>query len=287
MSQINPQAPEAEAAAIARIVHQSVDRTVSQSKVDEALNGSGILVFQDKNVLDLREYLPLPVRKAASVRLVECASFVEYVNAHKIEGQTHIFGQIDTNGGRFTATIDYHHIGATGVAARRAHTASLALEFTPQWKTWVGKNRLEMGPEEFSEFIRDNAVDIVSPDAGTLADMCLNLEANKSVSYRSVRNLKTGGIKLEYDENVEMRGGPANVARNSMDVPDSFTLGIVPFVGAHGVSQECKLRFRLRGSDLKFFFVLDAPHKNIEYVTQYARNEIEEKTGLKVYLGSA
>lgn len=275
-----------EAAAIAAIVRDSVNRVVPTAVVAEALDGSGILVFQDQEVVDLRSYRATPDRKRGVVHLQDTPSFVKYINAHKIPGKTHVFGKIDDKGGSFRAVLDYHEVGGSGAPSWATHIALLTLAFTPQWATWVKSNRVEMSPDVFSEFIRDNGTDIVSPSAGELADMCLSLEATKSGSFKSAMNLKSGSVKIAYEEVVELRGGPANTAQQSLEIPDTFTLGIVPFVGAAGVSQTCKIRFRLRGSDLKLFYVMEAPHKNIDTATQLAREAIEEGTQLTVYLGS-
>jgi uncharacterized protein YfdQ (DUF2303 family) len=85
---------------------------------------------------------------------------------------------------------------------------------------------------------------------------------------------------LEYVEQVEVQGTTSRRDDN-FKVPDKFTLGIVPFVGALGIEIDARLRFRI-GNDgkLSFAYVLNRPFKVIRDAFLLARGEIEEKTGI-------
>lgn len=259
------------------------------------LVGQQALLTHLGQIVPLEKYQPAPSRKRASVGVSETASFIDYVNRHKQPGQTHLFGQANENGGSVTAIIDYHGINwnaessaLTGAGpAWGEHQATLTLVPSPEWVRWVQKNGHYTTQEQFAEFIEDNLTDIIQPDAATILEMAQGLQGKKTVQFKSGKNLKDGTIKLEYVETIDVTG-TASRRDDAMQVPNKFTLYLVPFVGALGVSIEARLRFRIgQNGALTFAYILDRPYKVIETAFQLARTEIEEKTAIKVVLGSA
>lgn len=252
-----------------------------------------VLLHQDGKISSLERYADNPRRKRAKVSIYETNSFIDYVNRHKIAGSTHLFGQATELGGSFSATFDYHGAerGAsptpTPAAGWGEHTATLSLETTPEWRRWVGNNAKLLTQEQFAEFIEDNQLDIIEPAAAEILDMAQLLTGKKTVNFKGGKNLKNGSIQLEYTETIEVTGGATSRRDDAMIVPDKFKLGLVPFVGASGVEIEARLRFRIGDSGkLSFAYILNRPYKVIEAAFQFARDEIEDKTGIKVLLGS-
>ena len=72
-----------------------------------------------------------------------------------------------------------------------------------------------------------------------------------------------------------------------MDVPDTFVLGIVPFVGGDGVEIEAQLRFRITDRKLTFTYVLLQPHKHVEAAVNAARARVEAELGFVYYGGGS
>lgn len=252
-------------------------------------------------------HLDNPRRKRAKVSLVETLSFINYVNAHKIAGTTHLFGRATERGAGFTAVLDYHDVeqtpvknapadgseptvsGGTGkvLAHFGEHVATLELVVTPEWSRWVDHNSKLMPQEQFAEFIEENLNDIVHPHAADVLEMAQGLQGRRDVAFKSGKNLRDGAINLEYTETITLQG-TTNRRDDSFRMPDKMTLGIVPFVGASGIEIEARIRFRIDASGKLFFaYVLNRPYKVIEEAFTLARSEIEERTGIDVALGSA
>ncbi len=254
------------------------------------VSSTGLLVFPDKTIRSLEAFAHMPKRKRAGVSLYEAKSFIDYIKAHKVSESTHLFGMANELGGSFTAVIDYHQkIGATtdqvGQAGWGDHRAVLNLCTTPEWKRWVESNGKAMTQEAFAEFLEDNVTDIINPDGATLIEIAQLLVGKKGATFRSGKNLKTGAIDFQYSEQIEAQAGRRD---DTMQVPDRFTLGICPFVGAHGVEVSVRLRFRISDSGkLTFIYLLDRPHKIIEAAFNATRAEIETATELSVHLGTA
>jgi uncharacterized protein YfdQ (DUF2303 family) len=261
----------------------------SQKPTTQDIGAVTALVYPDKTVKSLEYLDDEPRRKRASVLLYETASFIDYINRHKLSLQTHVFGKATELGGEFSAVLDYHKDEAAAGDEFRAawgeHKATLKLETTPEWNRWIGYNGKLLTQEQFAEFIEDNLNDIIRPDGATVLEVAQGLQGRKNVAFKSGKNLRDGAITLEYVESIEVNGSTSR--RDDMfRVPDKFTLGIVPFVGAHGVEIDARLRFRI-GNDgkLSFAYVLNRPFKVVEDAFLLARGEIEEKTGIRVMLG--
>lgn len=255
------------------------------------------------------KYQANPKRKRAQVSLYEAASFINYVNRHKIDYCTHLFGKATELGGTFTAIIDYHdEENSKKKAASEAtdtekdspelydkivnanwgeHVVQLKLETTPEWRRWVENDKKLMPQETFLEFLEENQNDIIAPDQASVLETIQLLQGTKSVAFKGGKNLKTGAIALQYVETIDIRGQASNQERVS-EVPDKLRLGIVPFIGANGVEIDARLRFRI-GPDgkLSFAYLLNRPYQIIEEAFGHARQDIEAAVGLPVMLGAA
>ena len=243
------------------------------------------LVFPDKTIKSLEPLRDHPRRKRASVAVMETKSFVDYVKTHKEKGRTTLFGVCKPSEAEIVAFIDYHGEGAGGDPNWGDHTATLIFEISPAWKRWIDADRKVFTQTDFAEFLEDNLLDIVQPPAADLLEVAQLLTGKKGVTFKSGRNLRNGAIDFEYTEQIEAGGGRRD---EKLKVPDSFTIGVIPFGGADGVEVTARLRFRISDSGkLSFFFILNRPDKVLETAFASARATIETETGLPVHMGRA
>lgn len=256
----------------------------------------GVAIFPNGNKVNLDDerFDEFPKRKRAAVALWETASFIAYLNSHKLSGKTALFGKATEAGGSFAAIIDYHEDNIAGSipdnskAGWGEHVVGLELVTTPEWRRWTENNARYMPQEAFAEFIEDNQTDILSPDAGTLLDVAQFLSGKKSVTFKSGKKLSTGAIAFEYTEEIETTNGASGRTNGGASIPDKLTLGIVPFIGANGVHIDARLRFRISDNGkLTFAYLLNRPYQIIQDAFSLARAEIENATGLKAHIGSA
>jgi uncharacterized protein YfdQ (DUF2303 family) len=280
----------------------AVAREAEANKGPRSINfdDGKFLLLPNGSLVAMEKHQSYPRRKRATVGLYEARSFIDYVNLHKHPGATAVFGKATELGGSFTAVLDYHGANLNvpqegekpgqfneGIPNWGDHKVTFTLETTPEWARWVANSNKLMPQEQFAEFIEENMADIVAPAAGDILDMAQGLVGRKGVQFKTGRNLKDGSIKLEYVENIDVQG---TISRrdDAFKVPDSFRLGIVPFVGSNGVEIDARLRFRI-GTDAKlsFAYLLNRPYRLIEEAFNATRDDIERETGIKVMLGSA
>lgn len=247
--------------------------------------------------ISLESHMAKPLRKRASVTLLDAASLIGYVNKHKAPG-TQILGVANEEGGEFNALLDYH-LSCEEVAAQGnldanparwvEHKAGLKLRTTPEWDRWLGKDGDDLTQSDFAVFIEDNAQDIVVPDSDLRApnsaqmmDIALTLQAKTGIEFSSAKRLQDGQQRLTYNEIIDAKAGPGG----DMAIPAKFYISVPPFVGSARYLVSARLRFRVGGGRVIFKYELERIHKIVEAAFNDQRELIEKDTGLKVLLGS-
>lgn len=212
---------------------------------------------------DLEPTLDIPKRARASVLFTETGSLIEYLAAFADEG-TRVF--CDRTAGAFLAVLDYHKT-EDGGQRWGEHRARLQLQKTVEWKTFLEKNKQVMTQAAFAEFLEDQTPWIVQPSGAELLEIALNLEQSSKVQFKSQVRLADGRRSFTYQDND---------TTNNVKVPEIFELSIAPFDGMDAVSVRARLRFRVDGGALKFFYVLINPEMVERRAVESAVEQIEE-----------
>jgi uncharacterized protein YfdQ (DUF2303 family) len=234
----------AQDAMLARL--QSVPQTI----------GAGIpyvVVPNNYQVRSLEHLLTSPVRTRARAAFVDVESFAAYVSERKTD---RTIVTADENGGSVTAILDYHHERA---AAFGEHIASLKLTPTDEWKAWLGMNGKRVSQHTFAEFLEDNLPDIAEPAGAVVLEVAKSLQIDKKIRFLSSTRLQDGNREFVYEEAQE-----ASASKGTLHVPESFTLGLAPYLGSSKYSLTARLRFRMEEGKLALWYDLLRPHKVVE-----------------------
>jgi uncharacterized protein YfdQ (DUF2303 family) len=223
----------------------------------------------------LEPFQDRPARVRQEIRLMECDSFIEYIKQFRTPA-TRIFFNAETE--TFTAILDYH-AEAPGWCD---HEAAYECQRTEEFKTWLASNRKQMDQVAFARFLEENLSDIVEPAGAELLEIALTLQAKKEVNFSSGVRLSSGQVQFTYDEIV--RG---NSSRNTLAVPEQFTLGIPIHVGGPAYRIPVRLRWRLTEGKVVFWYEVVRPHKFIADALAQIRIQIAEDTGISVLAGIA
>lgn len=234
--------------------------------------GAGIpyvVVPDGFRVQALEHLMVAPVRTRAKAAFDDVESFAAYVEARK-EDRTIVTA--DEKGSSVTAIIDYHHERA---AAFGEHVATLKLTPTDEWAAWQAANGKRMSQHQFAEFIENNLPDIASPTGAEVLEVAKSLAIDKKVAFLSSTRLQDGNREFVYQESQE-----ASAAKGTLRVPETFTLGLAPFLGAAKYSLVARLRYRIEETKLVLWYDLLRPHK----VAEDAFNNVvaQLQTGLKL-----
>lgn len=277
-----------EAAVVAELAKQSVQPLLNP---EQAKAAAPIIVWPNGQRVDsLEKYQATPLRKRATVTVKDPDSFIDYVRRHQEPGTT-LFGDLSTEGASFTAILDYHlpngdpaapdfHGGTPGWAQ---HQCKLVLQHSPEWQAWAAKDGEAFSQAEFAQFLEENRLDIVEPEAGQIIDIAKSLEATTGSKFESAIRLDNGDRKFKYEQQTTAKAGE----RGELTIPEKLKLKLPVFVNGPAFPLEAFFRYRLANGGLVLFYNLIRPHKVIEAAVETAREAIEGETKLQVHHGSA
>jgi len=231
-------------------------------------------------VIDLKEYEPeFPKMVDETVPFLEISSFIKYVNEHKIAA-TRIFAQVNKTPVEFGAIIDYH-AGTENedyTADWCAHRATLTLQESDQFKLWKTYSGKFMTQDDFSEFLKDNRLDVFEPNNAELLDLVLMLEATSD--SRCVGKTRTNeGMVAQYENTTQFNAGKENVP-----VPDTLKIRIPLYVGAEPVELVADFKFRVKDNAIKIGYRLLAIDKVLRDAVTGVRDQVQSRTETQVFI---
>lgn len=226
------------------------------------------LVPGNARIVDLEQFGEAPDRIRQNVKIRDAGDFTRYVNRFKND-ETTVYANIEQT--RFVAVID--HPGKE-TPTWGEHRATYECPLSRSWRVWRGKNGTGMAQAEFAKFIEDNLPDIVEPNASDILTISKTLEAKKSVDFQSSVRLDNGEVQITYNE--EIRG---TAGKGSLQVPDTFKLGIPVFEGGDHYELEARLRYRVNEGRLGMWFDLLRPERLLEDAFTQTLEKIKEELG--------
>ncbi|WP_052362066.1 DUF2303 family protein [Geminisphaera colitermitum] len=277
---MNAQVAQTESAAIAALAHEGLKPELQSI---EGLRAPLLLWPKSEKISSLEEFLKNPIRKKANVIVRDYMSFADYVIKHAEPGTT-VFSKVSEEGGTFTAIIDYHHGNAEhaivapshnaiynpGEARNCSHSCHYICEHTPEWKRWLSQSGAGMSQTTAAQFIEDNIIDIISPEAARMLEVVKTLEATQGVEFKSAVRLENGDRQLHYAHTTTAKSGQ----QGDLEIPDTFKIRIPVFQNGPAYDVDCRFRYRIKDGSLIIFYEVVRPHKIIELALSEARNAI-------------
>lgn len=257
-----------------------IGRTQSEQRL--AGNTPYVVIPNDCKVVELRHLINnedalSPVRKKGIVRVHDAESFVTY---HQLfcDENSRVFA--DETKGQILSILDYH---ATGDNAPRwcQHRLDMTLRHSVEWTTWLAMNGKRVAQEEFANFLEDNAPDVMEPSAAAMLEVARDLSAKTDVDFGSAMRLSDGSVKFKYSEQTK-----ATVGAGEMTVPESFKIAIPVYLGTERISITARLRYRITGGHLTFWFDLLRADAVAREGFLAIRRAIAETLGVAIINGS-
>jgi len=217
-----------------------------------------------------------PIRKKGAVHLGDLASFNVYVADQGSPVDTYIYADPDSR--TLTAVLN-EHVKSQRATGWRDHRAVYKAELSREFTTWMQFNKKPMEQEDFAIFLEDNIADVVEPSGEQLLQIALTLQAKTEVNFSSHKRLDNGQIQFAYSETVDARAGTGMI-----EIPREFTIGLRLFKNGDGYKVRARLKYRLGGGKLKFWYELDRAENAIEDAFQAYVNHAREN-GFTVLIG--
>lgn len=196
-----------------------------------------------------------PNRKKGTVQLRNIDSFLTYAEDQCMAASGYIYADPDAR----TLTAVFNDQKNCDYAGWRDHRAVYTAELSRELDTWLKHNKKPMEQEEFAVFLEDNIADVVEPSGETMLAIALTMQAKTEVNFSSSRRLDNGQVQLAYTENIDARAGAG-----SIEIPREFRIGLRLFKNSDGYSIKARLKYRLGGGKVKFWYELDRPENAIE-----------------------
>lgn len=247
----------------AEIVRDLAQQAIAIRQEGRKPDTAAILVvphgFQHIDLTDtLEKALLHPTRMRGTVQLSSIDSLVQMCKDMDAGEAAYLYADVDAR--KITAVFNDVRDRQPGW---RDHCAIFTAELTPEAKRWMSKNGAQnaFGQEAFAEFIEDNIADIAGAEGDKLLRVATTIQATTGIAFSSAKRLHDGQTQLTYTENIDAKAG----ADGSLEVPKEFTLGLRLFKGdPAGYAIKARLKFRLHGGQVKFFYELDRIERAIE-----------------------
>jgi uncharacterized protein YfdQ (DUF2303 family) len=208
-------------------------------------------------VKDLEKFNQFPSRITETTSVLDESSFVAYFNKFCNADSLIVF---DNNNFRVVGVIDSNGLNQP---AWGDHKVQYNCPKSKQWVEWINNNKQKMDQTTFAEFIERNLQDFVTPSGTEMLELATKFNVIRTVNFRSAKRLQSGEFEFQFSE--ENQSG-------SINVPEKFTIGIVPFKNGTAYSIEARLRYRLNSGSLSLWYELI----NEDDVLEAAFNDITE-----------
>lgn len=247
-----------------------------------ASRGAYAVLPKDCTIRSLEEFAASPSRVRQSVELFDADSFIAYILEFAYITRTRVF--FDAESESFTAILDYHESteDGTGEPGWCQHRAVFRCRRTPEFAAWMAKNKSAMSQIDFARFVEENLPDIVEPPGAQLLEVARTLEAKKEVTFSSGVRLDNGQVQFTYEE--ILRG---SAARNTLEIPEQFVLGIAIHEGGPAYRIPVRLRYRIHEQKLVFWYEIVRPHRFLQDALGEIRQRVTSETTYPILSGAA
>jgi uncharacterized protein YfdQ (DUF2303 family) len=219
-----------------------------------------------------------PNRKRGAVKLKDIPSLLAYCKDQAYAANGYIYADPDTR----TITAVFNDQRAADTPGWRDHRAEFTAEYTPEFSRWLRANGQQMDQTAFAEFIEDNMADIPEPFAQALLEVATTIQATSGISFSSAKRLQDGQTQLSYVENIDAKAGTGG----AVQIPKEFALGLRIFKNGDGYKLKARLKYRLSGGSVKFWYELDRPEKSVEDAFAGYVSNVREASGYTVLIGT-
>ena len=210
------------------------------------------------------------------ITLDDRESATAYINRFS-SNDTVIIANYDT--GQIGAVMDWHPDNSDTYppAGRCAHTATLALRQSEEFKRWDAFEGKLHPQADFAAFLEENAVDIAMPEAAVMIEISRDLEATTEQKFGGRVRLENGDMRFTFETETRT---PTTVI-----IPTEIHLNIPLYQGEAPEILRAAFRYRATQEGLK----MAIQWRRVEYQRQAhftaIATQIAEDTGRPVFFG--
>jgi uncharacterized protein YfdQ (DUF2303 family) len=228
-------------------------------------------------IIDLEAGMPTPSRKRGRVTVFDAASFNQVIADNADAGNIAIYFDREPNKPSVVAVLNGNGKGGPGWGDFRVE---IEFRATPQWQKWRKHDGSLLPQVEFAEFIEENMEDIADPPGATMLEIASQLQLIRSVNFRSKVTLQSGAFAFTHDQDDK-----ASVGAGSIEVPQTFTLGIAPIFGLASYKVPARFRYRIVEGKLRLGYKLQRVESMMGQIIEDVIGKIERGANVSVMDG--
>lgn len=222
-----------------------------------------------------------PLRKRGTITVKSVDSLLAVLKDQDAAQRAYVFADPDAR--TIVAVLnDQRELARPGWRDHRAHYHA---EYTPEFSCWLSNGGASKAKRqtEFAEFLEDNLADIQEPFAQQLLEVATTIQATTGIEFKSAKRLQDGQTQLTYNETIEARAGAAG----GLTIPREFTLGLRIFKNGAGYKLKARLKYRLAGNGVTFWYEPDRWERAVEDAFAEYVARVKAESGYQVLIGRA
>lgn len=241
-----------------------------------------------------------PKQKTGTAHVTAAESFIALTLRHRTPATALFANTLDWKKPSLMAVVDYHKpfdVGA-GEPDWLKHRIVYDFPLTDEWKAWIACDGRVMEQEDFAEWFEEHLPELSAPDSQESEDFLANY--GLKVAYPNEILALTRGISVHVESrvknNITLQSGEGEITFEEehkdaktgvkLAVPGLFILSIKPFRMGNACRIPVRLRYRVSGGAVKWFFKMLRPE---DYVTEEILRDCERaasETELPLYHGA-
>ncbi|WP_020178054.1 DUF2303 family protein [Methylopila sp. M107] len=241
----------------------------------------------------IEEFRLDPRAREGKATVLTLASFIDLLDRHKDEDSA-IFAETRWPSPKITGVVDYHRLDHAPRHGR--HTIVYEFPITEEMKAWQALNGKPMGQGEFAAFLEEHAAELSAPFDGERSEyeglfkerfgtpseiiaLSRDLEVFVGSRVKRQERLSSGERTIEFVEEH------SNASGEKITIPGIFMVSVPAFVDGVPVRIPARLRYRLAGGDIKWFYQLYRWEFWLREQVQKDLDQAGKETGLPTFEG--
>ncbi|RXF72082.1 DUF2303 family protein [Hansschlegelia zhihuaiae] len=242
---------------------------------------SGAVVSLKSSIEEFRQQ---PHARQGVATVTTLASFIELMNRHKGDDSA-IFAQTKWPNLKLTGVVDYH--GLNHEPAHGRHRVRYQFPITDEMTAWIANSGMAMPQAEFAAFLEEHAAELASPFEGEsqeyellfkekvgsptdIISLSRELEIFVGQKVKNKTRLQSGEQSIEFvEEHTDAKG-------KKVVIPGAFIVSVQAFVDGEKVRIPARLRYRVKGSDILWFYQL---YRWEFWLREQVQNDLEKVVG--------
>ena len=210
-----------------------------------------------------------PATKRGTAKALTLESFIALTQRHQT-GDSAVFADTNWRKPSLTAVIDYHEKENGGEPDNLKHRIAYEFPLSEEWQAWVKNNGEVFKQIDFAAFIEDRIAELAAPTPeesqqfedlfatkiatpAELVKLSRGLQVNVDSRVKNASVLQSGAAQIVFEEEHRDADG------NTLKVPGLFLLSIAPFFLGQPVRTPVRLRYRIAGGSIVWFYQIYRP----------------------------